>query len=35
MNVKKLVEGFKLDPTAAADGLRQGLAQALRSHPGG
>lgn len=27
MNVKKLVEGFKLDPTAAADGLRQGLAQ--------
>lgn len=27
MNVKKLVEGFKLDPQAAADGLRQGLAQ--------
>lgn len=27
MNVKKLVEGFKLDPKAAADGLTDGLKQ--------
>lgn len=27
MNVKKLVEGFKLDPKAAADGLADGLKQ--------